>query len=231
MGVWELTTHSKTMSKLRNVSLRQQAVFIPKEAIVNKGTELRGITSVMVANLAKLGFGVSEKLLVALNQTAPNFQASLLESFREVMGVKRNWTPLVKGWDVPTGENLTDHIMTFFANVFGARGTQLQCGHVIPAGTFPLERYNGCPYCGTPFEQSEIEHIGQGSKLKVLELWTEKEINGFLQDLLTSKTALDATQMDSLKTLLEELPLPAVTVGMKETLMACLLYTSDAADE
>jgi len=208
------------MSKLRNVSLRQQAVFIPKEAIVNKGTELRGITSVMVANLAKLGFGVSEKLLVALNQTAPNFQASLLESFREVMGVKRNWTPLVKGWDVPTGENLTDHIMTFFANVFGARGTQLQCGHVIPAGTFPLERYNGCPYCGTPFEQSEIEHIGQGSKLKVLELWTEKEINGFFQDLLTSKTALDATQMDSLKTLLEELPLPAVTVGMKETLMA-----------
>ena len=202
------------MNKLMQVSLRQQAVFIAESAMTNKGKGLKGTTSVLVANLGKLGFGVSEKLLWALNDTLPTFQANLLEQFRTVMGVNKNWTPLVKGWDTPTGETVVDHIMTFFANIFGARGTQLQCGHVIPAGTFPLERYNGCPFCGTPFEFGKIENYGQGSKLKVLELWTEKELQAFFADLLSSKTALDATQMDSLKLLLAELPLPAVSVGM-----------------
>lgn len=212
-----------SMNTLLNVSLRQQAVFIPAKSLVADAPKsIKGITSVLVANLAKLGFGVTEKLLWALNQTTPNFQASLLEKFRDVMGVNKNWTPLVKGWDVPTGENVVDHIMTFFANVFGARGTKLQCGHTIPDGTFNLERYNGCPYCGTPFEFGKIEVTGQGSKLKVLDLWTEKELNKAFEDLLTSKTALDATQMDSLKICLKELALPAVAVGMKETLMAVI---------
>ncbi len=211
----------KIMNTLLNVSLRQQAVFIPAKSLVADAPKnIKGITSVLVANLAKLGFGVTERLLWALNQTTPNFQASLLEKFREVMGVNKNWTPLVKGWDVPTGEGLVDHIMTFFANVFGAKGTRLECGHTIPAGTFDLERYNGCPYCGTPFEFGKIEVMGQGSKLKILDLWTEENVSIFFSDLLTSKTALDATQMDSVKILLKELPLPAVAVGMKETLMA-----------
>jgi hypothetical protein len=214
------------MSKLVNVSLRQKAIFIPQvvreDTNHGKGVSLKGTTTTLVANLGKLGYSVSEDLLRALNQTTPTFQVKLLETFREVMGVNKNWTPLVKGWDVPTGETVVDHIMTFFANVFGARGTKLQCGHIIPADTFPLERYNGCPFCGTPFGFGKIENYGQGSKLKVLELWTEKELNAFFADLLTSKTALDATQMDSLKILLAELPLPAVSIGMKETLMAVI---------
>lgn len=210
------------MNTLLKISLRQKAVFVPDTGQNVAQNELRETTSVLVANLAKLGFGVTEKLLKALNQTTPIFQADLLAQFREVMNINKNWTPLVKGWDVPTGETIVDHIMTFFANVFQARGTKLECGHVIPADTFPLERYNGCPFCGTPFETGEIELYGQNSKLKILELWTAQDTEVFFANLLTSKTALDATQMDSLKLLLGELPLPQVQIGMKETLMAVI---------
>jgi hypothetical protein len=210
------------MNTLLQVSLRQKAVFIPQSAIVNADKAIKGGTSLLVANLAKLGFGVSEPLLYALNQTTPVFQANLLDTFRKVMGINKNWTPLVKAWDTPTGETVIDHIITFFVNVFQAKGTLLPCGHIIPANTFPLERYNGCPFCGTPFEFGKIEYYGQGSKLKVLEWWTAKEANAFFSDLLTSKTALDATQIDSLKLLLAELPLPEVSIGMKETMMAVI---------
>jgi hypothetical protein len=231
------------MQKLTQLSLRQKAVFIPAEAMVAEGKTLSETTSVLVANLAKLGYGVSEPLLQALNQTSPKFKLSLLDIFREVMGVNKNWTPLVKGWDVPTGESLTDHIMTFFANMFQAKGTgmpatgtpaaKLACGHIIPADTFPLERYNGCPFCGTPFEFGEIENYGQGSKLKQLELWTEADVEKFFISLLTSKTALDATQIDSLKMVLSELPLPKVEIAMKETLMTVieLLVESNQTEE
>jgi hypothetical protein len=44
----------------------------------------------------------------------------------------------------------------------------------------------------------------------------------FLNDLLVSKTALDATQIDSLKILLKAFPLPTVEIGMKETLMTVI---------
>ena len=113
------------------------------------------------------------------------------------------------------------------------KGVKLSCGHVIPDNTFPLERYNGCPFCGTPFETASTEYFGQASKLKVLELWQEKELNVFFGDLLESRTALDATQADSLKILLAELPLPAVGIKMKETLMLVIdtLVEQDRAQE
>ena len=104
---------------------------------------------------------------------------------------------------------------------------------MIPDNTFPLERYNGCPFCGTPFETASTEYFGQASKLKMLELWQEKELNVFFGDLLESRTALDATQADSLKILLAELPLPAVGIKMKETLMLVIdtLVEQDRAQE
>ena len=113
------------------------------------------------------------------------------------------------------------------------KGVKLSCGHVIPDNTFPLERYNGCPFCGTPFETASTEYFGQASKLKMLELWQEKELNVFFGDLLESRTALDATQADSLKILLAELPLPAVGIKMKETLMLVIdtLVEQDRAQE
>ncbi|MFL5744854.1 MAG: hypothetical protein ACJ751_09330 [Niastella sp.] len=210
------------MNPLLTVSIRQQAIYIPEAAIINNYESLTGNTGLLAANLASLGFGVSEPLLKTLNNTAPGFQLTVLEMLRDVTGVNKNWTPLVKNWLVPTGESLVDHLVTWFANIYKFKGTVLPCGHTIPDNTFPLHRYNGCPFCGKPFEFGAIENFKQGSEQKVLELWTSKDAISFLADLLSSKTALDATQLDSLKILLSELPLPTVPVGMKETLMAVI---------
>lgn len=157
----------------------------------------------------------------------------MLEQLRKVMGVDKNWMPLVKGWNVPTGETIADHIITWLSNIFGGKGTTLACGHRIPDGTFPLERYNGCPFCGTPFELDKKVHYGQGSRLKVLELWREKELQAYMNDLLSSKTPLDATQLDSLIILLSAMPIPGdITIGMKETLMAVIdIYVSQNQEE
>jgi hypothetical protein len=207
-------------NELLKISLRQNAIFIPTELTANKTVQLTEITSVLIANAAKLGFAFSEPLLQALNGTNPKYKSTILETLNQVLGTDKNWTPLVKGWNIPTGEIVLDHIITFFANKFNSKkGTTLQCGHLIPDNTFPLERYNGCPFCGTPFEFEKIENYGQGSKLKVLELWSENDVEHFYKSLLQSKTALDATQVDSLKTLLETNALPDVEIAIKETLM------------
>lgn len=210
-------------NELLKISLRQNAVFISSEVITNELKELSGTTSVLVANASKLGFTFSESLLKAINNSNTATKIEILDTLKSVLGTDKNWTPLVKGWDVPTGETRLDHIITLFANLFKIKnGTTLNCGHVIPVNTFPLERYNGCPFCGTPFEFGKIENYGQGSKLKVLELWTEDEMQVFFESLLTSKTALDATQIDSLKTLLKAFELPKASIGMKETLMVVI---------
>lgn len=210
------------MNKLLTVSLRQKAVYVPAELLSTEELPLRESTGLLAADLSKLGFGVSQELLLALNKTNLGYQADVLQTLREAMGTDKNWTPLVKGWDTPTGESVIDHLLTFFGNIFKVKGTKLPCGHTIPDNTFPLERYNGCPFCGTPFEAHAIEHYKQDSEQKVLELWKDADANNFFCDLLGSRTALDATQMDSLKLLLSELPLPDTKIGMKETLMAVI---------
>lgn len=210
-------------NELLKISLRQNAVFISSEVVTNELKVLSETTSVLVANTSKLGFTFSEPLLRAINNSNTTIKTEILETLKSVLGTDKNWTPLVKGWNVPTGETRLDHIITLFSNIFKHKnGSTLTCGHNIPLNTFPLERYNGCPFCGTPFEFGKIENYGQGSKLKVLELWSEKELNVFFESLLTSKTALDATQIDSLKVLLKALSLPEVSIGMKETLMVVI---------
>ncbi len=210
------------MSKLLQAGLRQQAVFIPAATMSPSPQHLTPTTGMLVARLAKSGYGVSEELLSALNRTLPAYHSMLIQTMEENLGLHKNWTPLVKGWDTPTGESVIDHLITLFVNLVQGKGTALPCGHTIPPGTFPLERYNGCPFCGTPFQFGELENFKQGSHIKILELWSIRDAENFLQNLLLSKTALDATQMDSLKILLSELPLPAVEIGMKETLMAVI---------
>ncbi|MBO6515281.1 MAG: TerD family protein [Bacteroidia bacterium] len=208
-------------NKLLRVSLRQNALYIPSNARVVEAQKLTEPTLGLVANAARLGYGFSESALHAVNGTGPDVKLSILETLKDVTGMGKNWTPLIKAWDVPTGESRWDHFVTSLANLLGVKqkGTELVCGHFIPDNTFPLERYNGCPFCGTPFEFGAIEHLGQGSKLTILEVFDETDMQSALSDLLTSKSALDATQVDSLKILLQHFPLPEVRIEMKETTM------------
>ena len=228
--------NNQTMTK---VALRYRAVFldINREA-VDMSNEASIPVMAFISRLKESGFCVSEELLHALNAVSANRLAEITQCINDVMGVNLNWAPLVKGWDVPTGETFADHLITWIANIFGKEagfeGTTLPCGHLIPDGTFPLERYNGCPYCGTPFVTAGFVYKGQASKLKELRLFTVSDMKKVFESLLSSATPLDGTQKDSLEMLLREFPLPIdVSITMKETAMLVvkLLVAQGKAEE
>ncbi len=206
------------MKQLIKVALRQQALYLPATERILETIETAKSSFEFVENISKIGYTVSEKALKALHKTSAAYKIILYDELCEIKGVNKNWTPLVKGWDVPTGETRLDHLATMVANIFKWNvGKTLPCGHIIPEGTFPLERYNGCPFCGTPFEFEKLELKTQGSNKQVLELWTEEDARAFLVDLLQSKTALDATQQESAKILLQHFGLPQMQITIKET--------------
>ena len=211
---------------LTKVALRYRALLLDiRREDIDMHSEATVPVMAFTARLKENGFCVSEELLHALNAVTPNELADITLCINEVMGVNLNWAPLVKGWDIPTGESFIDHLVTFSANLFGGekagfKGTTLPCGHFIPEGTFPLERYNGCPLCGTPFVTADFVYKGQASKLKELRLFTDADMHKVFASLLTSATPLDGTQKDSLGQLLREYPLPDdVEISMKETAM------------
>lgn len=227
------------ISDLQKIALRQNAVYIPNaDASFSK---LTGETLRLIDTLRKHGFVVTEPLLHAINHTTSAFKEGIKSYFDEVLGTKLNWTPLVKNWKIPTGESVYDHWITAWFNqeigelpneetskyyhdkVYDNEkytAVKLDCGHIIPDGTFPMNRYNGCPFCGTPFIFDKLKLENQGSKLKVIDLWTEKEMKVLLESLLVFKVPLDATQTDSLKLLLKYYkPENEVVVGIKETLI------------
>ncbi len=212
--------------ELLKVSLCQQALCLPAPPTAVPLPRPTAKTLALVAELRKLGYAVSEPLLHALNTLSDDDRQTVLDVVNDVMGTHMNWASLVRGWLTPTGEGVWDHFVTLMANVLRDKidvpGTTLPCGHLIPNGTFPLERYNGCPFCGTPFHLAPGQvHTGQGTKLKVLELWSDKDLQLFYHSLLTSPVPLDATQREQLQTLLRWLPLPSpdVPISMKETRM------------
>lgn len=211
--------------ELLKVSLRQRMLYLPHTVGVK---DISGPTLALIVELGKLGFSLSEEALHAVNALDETGRETLLETVNEVMGTHLNWASLVRGWLVPTGETLADHFVTFITNLLPAEerqqlgGTQLPCGHFIPEGTFPLERYNGCPFCGTPFRTTDFTFVSQGSKLHLLQLWGEQQMEAFFYDLLLSPVPLDATQRDSLKTLLAQLPFLDLNLSLitqKETRM------------
>ena len=228
--------NNKTLTR---VALRYHAVFLDiNRDKIHMMSEASVPVMAFVATLKENGFCVSEELLHALNAVTTDRLAEITECINDVMGVKLNWAPLVKGWNVPTGETRADHLITLICNIFGEeagfKGTTLPCGHLIPEGTFPIERYNGCPFCGTPFETAGFVYHGQASKLKELRLFTVEDMKHVFASLLASATPLDGTQKESLDLLLREFPLPEDTIiTMKETAMLVvkLLVEQDKADE
>lgn len=211
--------------KLTRVALRYHALYldIDREEI-DMSSEVTIPVLAFTARLKENGFTLSEELIRALNSAKTDVLLSITDTINDVMGCNLNWAPLVKGWDIPTGESYFDHLITLFVNVCDLKekvsGTKFPCGHYIPEGTFPIERYNGCPFCGTPFEKGDLVYKGQGSKLKELRLFTEEDIKRVYTTLLTSATPLDATQRETLETLLSVYDLPdGVSINMKETLM------------
>lgn len=217
--------------KLLRIALRYRAIYLdidPKE--MDLETKPAPAVLAFVARLRENGFSVNEDLLHALCMVSATELAGITAVIDDVMGVKLNWATLVKGWNVPTGETRADHLTTFFANLIGGakaglEGCTLPCGCFIPEGTFPLERYTGCPFCGTPFTTANFVYKGQASKLKELRLFTEEDLKQVYQSLLASPTPLDATQKDSFEKLIDIYGLPDnVEISMKETAMLAVKH-------
>lgn len=210
---------------LQKVAIRNNALYIENaHEITSAKQTLNETTTTLIVNCVKLGFSFSEELLRKVNVLSTPEKLELFELLKEISGVNKNWTPLVKQWDIPTNETILDHVFTWFANAFQSnRGTRLSCGHLIPNNTFPLERYNGCPFCGTPFVFSELDYEPRQNKLRVLNLWTEKDLQNYFVSLLESPVALDATQSQNLITLLNYFAVPeGVEIKMKETVITVI---------
>lgn len=211
--------------KQTRVALRYRALYLDiNRDDINMSSKATVPVLAFTAKLKENGFTLSEELIRALNDAETDILVSITEIINDVMGCNLNWAPLVKGWDVPTGESYFDHLITFFVNACNLKaefdGTTLPCGHFIPQRTFPVERYNGCPFCGTPFKMENFVYKGQSSKLKELRLFTEEDIKREYSALLMSETPLDATQRETLETLLSVYDLPdGVSINMKETVM------------
>lgn len=217
--------------KLLRIALRYRAIYLdidPKE--IDLEAKPTPAVLAFVARLRENGFSVNEDLLHALCMVSATELADITAVIDDVMGVELNWATLVKGWNVPTGETRADHLITFFANLIGGakaglEGCTLPCSCFIPEGTFPLERYTGCPFCGTPFTTANFVYKGQASKLKELRLFTEEDLKQVYHSLLASPTPLDATQKDSFVKLIDIYGLPDnVEISMKETAMLAVKH-------
>lgn len=203
---------------LSRVALRNNAIYIPLSE-VNPKAEMTPESTAFVALLGELGYEVTEPLLHALNGCTPERLEDISVQIREAYNVGLNWSALVKGWRTPTGETVADHLITLFQNLGMADmpSVTLPCGHQIPEGTFPLERYTGCPFCGRPFITTNYTYTGQGSSMKVLELWSQPELVALLRSLLESKVPLNATATDNLRLLMMAFPVPDdVEIPVKE---------------
>lgn len=129
------------MKALIKTALRQQALYLPIAENIKETDETVKASFELLNNIFKLGYTVTEPALKALHKTSASYKYVLYEALADIKGVNSNWTPLVKGWDTPTGETRFDHLATWIANIFKWEvGKTLPCGHIIPEKTFPLER-------------------------------------------------------------------------------------------
>ncbi len=71
------------MSKIINVSIRQSAIFVHSDQYSKKTTSNKDEVWVLIANLNKLGFSVSEELLNALFSVNSSYLLTILDIFKE----------------------------------------------------------------------------------------------------------------------------------------------------
>ena len=121
---------------LLKVSIRQNAIYLPPVEGMGEKKKLTSTTVALVAQLRKMGYGVSEELLHTINEITPAEQMEVFQVMKEVLGVNLNWAPLVKGWDTPTGETQLDHLITWITNLFQIKkGVKLPWEQAESVGT------------------------------------------------------------------------------------------------
>ena len=189
-------------------------------AFVNNALYLPGdaVSDTMTADVANLlltlnrhGYAVDEDCLHHLNALGHDALAAIEEYVREEYLTDANWASLIRQWNErPTGVSFINYFITALANLapeLQGRGVTLPCGHFIPDGVFDLTRYNGCPFCGTPFVTAKANlEIHQPDDLKILRRWTLADAEKQASELIAMPTPLDYAKTTRLSNLLDGLP-------------------------
>lgn len=218
------------------VALRNQSLYLP-DSIVLKPLPVGEHALSFAAHLAKLGYTLSQEALEAVNSLSDSDLKETTETIDRVYGIGLNWASMIKDWTRPTGVTRVDYFLSVLANLFPGmhgEGTTLPCGHFIPAGTFPLDRYNGCPLCGTPFVTSQTITTGQEKPTKALGLMRDSDMKALFRRLAEYKTPLDGTMIDSLKLLASAYTLPEnakITIRENVIAIASVLVPLGREDE
>ncbi|MBQ0057383.1 MAG: hypothetical protein KBT20_06970 [Bacteroidales bacterium] len=181
---------------LTKVALRYGAIHLyARREYIDMESKATLPVLAFVARLNSMGYTVSEELLHALNADS---RQTLL---REITSYLRKVWLEDRNW------------------------TPLVKGWTIPNGSFNLDRYNGCPFCGTQFNTSDfVINNERHNNRRELGLFTEEDLRKKLASLLSSATPLSKTQQDSLRTLLAYYGLPKdVSIAIKEN-VAIVLY-------
>ncbi|NME71897.1 TerD family protein [Flammeovirga aprica] len=207
-------------NELQKVAIRNGALYVPLIETPEKAV-ITAITKSYIRLFEEVGLYFSNDLLLHLNAVSQTEKEAIYAVVQEILGLKKNWTPLIKEWDQPSKITFGDQVITWLSNKMGSQsGYLLPCDHVISEGTFNIDEFNGCPHCGTPFEVGKLMLKDEGKKLKKLSLWTDQELEKYFHGLLASAVALDATQVENLQILLKYFDLPEdAQIVMKETKM------------
>ena len=230
--VYPLLPLSAMNKAIAKVTLRLGAIYVETPVEINTSSLLRLSTITALTQLNERGFILDEKALRQFNLMPVEDQAAILDTVNDVYNLDMNWTPLVRGWQEPTGESALDHLLTAFAHILAecgtdVKGTRLECGHLIPDGTFDLSRYNGCPFCGRPFIlRPGFTFLGQGCEKKELTMLSKADLEDLMRQAMGTNALLDATWREILGTLIEQLPVPdpMPEIPIKENAMIVAKY-------
>ena len=92
--------------KLTKIALRYRALYLDmNRKDIDMSSEATVTVLAFAARLKENGYTLSEELVRALSVAKTDVLISITETINDVMGCNLNWAPLVKGWDVPTGES------------------------------------------------------------------------------------------------------------------------------
>lgn len=202
---------------LFNAAFTAGAIYIPSEKADTSPCAATPQAVAFTALLAKCSYQVDEPLFHALCHLSDADLHRLQQLLEERLQLNLNWAPLVRDWQTPVGVTEAQALAAVFVNILGltdVKGVRLPCGHIIPYGTFPIHRYNGCPLCGKPFVTAQVDVDSLRASVSGrygLTLWTEKDLRDYELTLLGSRIPLEGTQTEILRLLVPVLGVPEGT--------------------
>lgn len=213
-------------------SLRYNALYIPDNVVSAETVNNRALS--FAVKMADYGFMLSPELLLAVSGMDDGQIQDYVKAVESILGIGLNWASLRKNWLTPPENTWEDVKLGWLFNELypyfpESQAIELPCGHVLPKGFFPLEKYNGCPICGTPFELADFVLEGQSNPRKLLNLWRDKDVYELFRSIMESPVAPQESAVETIKEI-SSLPIsmPHVLPATKEMMLLYCHYFAGA---